>query len=285
MMESLFSLIYHLMGALLPFEWLSFDFMKRALLAMVLIAPTAAAMGIHVVNFRMSFYSDAISHSAFTGIAFGVLLGLDPLFTMVAFGLIVGVVIVRVHRRTDLSVDTIIGVAFSTAVALGIVIISAKRGLTRNLHSFIYGDVLAVREGEIAVMFLLAIMLLIYSIYVYNRLILLSINRDIARSRGMNATLQEYIFSILLALVICLSIRVVGILLVTALVIVPAAIGRTLSKSIGGLFWASTAAALISSITGLALSYYWDSAAGATVVLVSAVLFFAAQTVRPILKG
>lgn len=277
MTEALFSGIYQVMGTALPFEWLSHDFMKRALLAMILIAPTAAAMGIHVVNFRMSFYSDAISHSAFTGIAIGVLLGFDPVLTMVIFGLLIGAVIVKVRRHTDLSVDTIIGVAFSTSVALGIVVISARRGLTRSLHSFIYGDVLAVGEGEIILMFILAAAMLIYSYLVYNRLILLSINSDIAKTRGVNTTLYEYIFSILLALVVCISIRVVGILLVTALIIVPAAIGRTLSNSIGGLFWTSTTTALVASGSGLAFSYYWDSAAGATVVLVCAVLFFSAQ--------
>ena len=276
-MESLFASLYDLVGIILPFQWASHEFMKRALIAMVLIAPMAAAMGIHVVNFRMSFYSDAISHSAFTGIALGIILGFDPLLTMVVFGLIIGALIVRVRRSSQLSVDTIIGVAFSTAVALGIVLISARRGLTRNLHSFIYGDVLAVREGEVLIMFVLALALLIYSGWLYNRLILMSINGEVARTRGINTTLQEYIFSILLALVVCLSIRVVGILLVTALIIVPAAVGRSMARSVGQLFWISTVTALISAITGLALSYYWDSATGATVVLVCASFFFIAQ--------
>jgi len=276
-MESIFTSLYDLIGMILPFQWASHEFMKRALIAMVLVAPAAAAMGIHVVNFRMSFYSDAISHSAFTGIALGVVLGFDPLMTMVVFGLVIGLLIVKVRRSSQLSVDTIIGVAFSTAVALGIVLISARRGLTRNLHSFIYGDVLAVREGEVVIMFLLALTLLVYSAWLYNRLILMSINGEVARTRGINTSLQEYIFSLLLALVVCLSIRVVGILLVTALIIVPAAVGRSMARSAGQLFWISTVTALISAIAGLALSYYWDSATGATVVLVCAGFFFIAQ--------
>jgi len=276
-MEALFAPLYDLVGLLLPFDWASHGFMKRSLLAMVLIAPTAAAMGIHVVNFRMSFYSDAISHSAFTGIALGIILGFDPLITMVVFGLVIGMLIVRVRRSSQLSVDTIIGVAFSTAVALGIVLISARRGLTRNLHSFIYGDVLAVREGEVLIMLILALTLLIYSGLLYNRLLLMSINGEVARTRGINTSLQEYVFSLLLALVVCLSIRVVGILLVTALIIVPAAVGRTMARSAGQLFWISTVTALISAVAGLALSYYWNSATGATVVLVCAGFFFIAQ--------
>ncbi len=277
MMEALFEPLYQLLGLLLPFEWAAHDFMKRALLALILIAPAAASMGVHVINFRMSFFSDAISHSAFTGVALGILLGIDPTLTMVFFGLMVGMMIVKVKRASALSVDTIIGVAFSTAVALGIVIISARRGLTRNLHQFLYGDVLAVGETELALIFLLSMALLAYAVYSYNRLIFMAINSEVARSKGINASLQEYLLSILLALVVCVSIRIVGILLVTALLIVPAAVGRSLSKSAAGLFWFSVLSALLSAVSGLILSYYWDSATGATVVLVSAVLFFIAQ--------
>ncbi|MDH3976219.1 MAG: metal ABC transporter permease [Deltaproteobacteria bacterium] len=278
-MEAVFNIIYNFMGILFPFDWLSHDFMKRALLATLFVAPAAAAMGIHVVNFRMSFYSDAISHSAFTGVALGILAGIDPVVTMVFFGLFVGSIIVKVRKKTDLSVDTIIGVAFSTSVALGIVIISAKRGLTRNLHSFIYGDVLAVSEGEIVLMALLALAVLLFAVYLYNHLILMAINGEVAKTKGVPTTLYEYIFSILLALVVCLCIRVVGILLVTALIIVPAAVGRILSKNVASLFWYSMAAALLASVTGLVISYYWDTATGATMVLVCAVLFFLSQVI------
>lgn len=278
--EETFNLLYRVMGVLLPFEWVAHDFMKRALLASVLIAPTAAAMGIHVVNFRMSFFSDAISHSAFTGVALGILAGLDPVFTMVIFGLFVGGGIVKVRKRSDLSVDTIIGVAFSTSVALGIVIISAKRGLTRNLHRFIYGDVLAVGEGEILLMFILAALVFAFAVAFYNRFILMAVNEEVARTKGVNTTLYEYLFSVLLALVVCVSIRVVGILLVTALIIVPAAVGRSLSRSVGELFWFSTTTALVASIAGLIFSYYQDTATGATMVLFCAVFFFFAQMIK-----
>jgi zinc transport system permease protein len=232
----------------------------------------------------MSFYSDAISHSAFTGVALGILSGIDPLITMVFFGLFVGSIIVKVRKKSDLSIDTIIGVAFSTSVALGIVIISAKRGLTRNLHSFIYGDVLAVSEGEILLMALLGMAVLFFTFYLYNHLILMAINEQVAKTKGIPTTLYEYIFSILLALVVCLSIRVVGILLVTALIIVPAAVGRMLSKSVGGLFWYSTITAVIASILGLIISYHWDTATGATMVLVCALLFFISQLLSALQK-
>lgn len=279
-MEALFDLIYALMGIVLPFEWISHDFMKRAFIAILFMAPAAAAVGIHVVNFRMSFFSDAISHSAFTGVAIGIVAGIDPVYTLVLFGILVGVLIVKMRKKSDLSVDAIIGVAFSTSVALGIVIISAKRGLTRNLHSFIYGDLLAVTEAELLLMSFLATVVLLFSVFMYNRLILMAVSEEVSRVKGVNTTLYEYMFSILLALVVCLSIRVVGILLVTAMIIIPATIGRTLSKSAGALFWISTLTAIVSSLVGLISSYYWDTSTGATVVLASAVFFIAAQIVK-----
>ena len=281
-MEALFDMLYAFIGALLPFEWISHDFMKRAFIAILFMAPAAAAVGIHVINFRMSFFSDAISHSAFTGVAIGIVAGIDPVYTLVLFGLLVGGLIVKMRKRSDLSVDAIIGVAFSTSVALGIVIISAKRGLTRNLHSFIYGDLLAVSEAELALMALLAAVVLFFSILLYNRLILIAISEEVSRTKGINTALYEYAFSILLALVVCLSIRIVGILLVTAMIIIPATIGRTLSKSVGSLFWISTMTAILSSLAGLISSYYWDTSTGATVVLASAILFFAAQMVKAV---
>ena len=166
-MDALFDMIYGLMGIVLPFEWIAYDFMKRAFIAILFMAPAAAAVGIHVVNFRMSFFSDAISHSAFTGVAIGIVAGIDPVYTLVLFGLLVGGLIVKMRKKSDLSVDAIIGVAFSTSVALGIVIISAKRGLTRNLHSFIYGDLLAGSEAELVIMFFLAVVVLVFSVFLY----------------------------------------------------------------------------------------------------------------------
>lgn len=279
-MTELINIICSGIGFLLPFEWASHDFMRRALLAIILIGPAAAAMGIHMINFRMSFFSDAISHSAFTGIALGILMSFNPLLTMVAFGLLIGMIIVRIRKRSKLSIDTIIGVAFSTSVALGIVIISARRGLTKNLHSFIYGDVLAVSEVEILLMFFLSVAVFAFTFWMYNRLVMMAVNEEVAKTKGVNTSLYEYIFSILLTLVVCLSIRVVGILLVTALIIVPAAVGRTLSRNVGELFWFSLLTALVASIVGLILSYYWDSATGATVVLVCAAFFFIAQLAK-----
>ena len=256
-----------------PLDWLEHGFMVRALAAMMLLAPTCAAMGVHVVNFRMSFFSDAISHSAFTGIALGLVLSIDPRIAMILFGLLVGLGITHIRRGSDLSSDAVIGVFFSSSVALGIAIISAKKGLTRSLESFLYGDILAVTNWEFVLAGVLFAVVMIFMYLSYNRLIMISISPVISKTRGINVKVYEYAFALLLALVITASIRAGGILLVTALLIVPAVAGRNFARNAAGMFWYSIMVALLSSFSGIVGSYYLNTSTGATVILFAAGFF------------
>jgi zinc transport system permease protein len=265
------------MDALLPFAWAEPLFMKRALLAVLLVAPVCAAMGVMVVNFRMAFFSDAISHSAFTGVALGVLFGIDPLYTLIGFGVLVGLAIILVRRRSTLSVDTVIGVFFSFAVALGIVIISARKSLTRDLHAYIYGDVLSVTNNEILGMLILFLACFGFLAVFFNDLFLIGINERLAKAHGIPVRFLEYAYALLLALVVTISIRIIGLLLVTAMLVVPAAAGRNLANSVRTMFWAAVGAGLAAGIAGLVSSYYWDSATGATIILIAAGLFLVSQ--------
>jgi len=266
--------LYAFLAHLLPFAWAQPLFMQRALLATLLLTPMCAGMGVLVVSHRMAFFSDAISHSAFTGIALGLLLGIDPRLSLVLFGLLVGLAITRMKRSSPLSTDTVISVFFSAAVALGVVLISARKGLTRNLQSFLYGDILAISDGELALYLALFVFVALFLAWAYNRLMLIALSERFAATRGIPNAAYEYTFALLLALVVTVSIRAVGLLLVTALLVVPAATARNLAKSAGGLFWFAILASLISGIGGLIASFYWDSATGATIILGSVVLFF-----------
>ncbi|HGE70548.1 TPA: metal ABC transporter permease [Candidatus Poribacteria bacterium] len=268
-----FELIYNVIGQILPFTWLEPTFMKRALLALLVISPICAMMGVLMVNFRMSFFSDAISHSAFTGIALGVLFNVNPYLTMILFGAIVGIGITRAKRGTELSIDAVIGVFFSAAVALGIAIVSAKKGLTRNLQSFLYGDILAISDSEILWFIGFFILIVLFMIYSYNKLMLMGINDNVAKVSGIAVQNYEYFFAILLALTITFSIRAIGILLVTAMLIVPASAGRNFARSAIEMFWYSIIISIFSAIVGLALSYYFDSATGATIILIAVACF------------
>lgn len=272
--NSLVGAAYALVDALLPFSFAEPAFMKRAILAMLLISPAAAAVGVPLVQFRMAFFSDAIGHSAFAGVALGVLLGIDPVLTMIAFGLFVAWAITMVRGKTELSPDTVIGVFFSTSIALGIAIISARKGLVRNLHSFLYGDLLTVTEAEIAWMAGLLLLVGIFLYFCLNRLLLLGVHEGFAMSLGVPVRLLEVAYALIVALVVTTAIRAVGILLVTALLVVPAAAARNIARGTAAAFWLAVAISLLSGFLGIAASYYLDTATGATVVLFTS-LFFA----------
>jgi len=219
--ETILAGVFALTDRLLPFAFAEPAFMKRALLALLLTAPAAAALGVPLVQHRMAFFSDAIGHSAFTGVALGVLLGVSPSWTMVAFGLLVAVAITLVRGRTGLSSDTVIGVFFSTVVALGIAIISREKGLTRNLQAFLYGDPLAVTDAELLWMGALFLVVAAYLAFLYNRILLLGIHEGFARAKGVRAPAVEISFALVVALVVTAAIHTVGILLVTALLVIP----------------------------------------------------------------
>jgi zinc transport system permease protein len=282
MVESVLAPLFSAMGRVLPFGFAEPLFMKRAILAMLLVAPAAAAVGVPLVHFRMAFFSDAIGHSAFTGVAIGVLLGVHPLLTMVAFGLFVAWSITLVKGRTELSPDTVIGVFFSTVIALGIAVISAQKGLTRNLQAYLYGDLLAVSETEILWMAVLFLSVGAYLFLTFNKIMLLGVHEGFAKSMGIPVRSLEISFALVVALVVSTAIRAVGILLVTALLVVPAAAARNVARGAVSAFWAAVAIAVISGLSGIAASYYLDTATGATVVLFAAAFFAVTALLRGI---
>jgi zinc transport system permease protein len=271
---------YALLDFLLPLSFAEPEFMKRAILAVLLVAPAAAAVGVPLVQFRMAFFSDAIGHSAFTGVALGLLLGIHPLLTMVAFGLFVAWAITRVKGRTGLSPDTVIGVFFSTVIALGIAIISAQKGLTRNLQAYLYGDLLAISGAEILWMAALCLAVAVYLFFAFNRILLLGVHEGFARSLGIRGRALEISFSLVVALVVTTAIRAVGILLVTALLVIPAASARNVARGSVSAFWTAIAVSLASGIAGIAASYHLDTATGATIVLFAAALFALTAIIR-----
>ena len=275
--------LYNLISDILPFTWLEPTFIKRALLAILIISPICAAMGVLMINFRMTFFSDAVSHSAFTGVALGLISDVSPYLTMILFGIFVGIAITMAKRNTELSVDAVIGVFFSASVALGFAVISAMKGLTQNFHSFIYGDILAISDTEILWFIGLLAVIVGFSIYAYNKLILMGISERIAGVEGVSVLGYDYAFAILLALTITFSIRAIGILLVTAMLIVPAVAGRNIAKSVIGMFWYPVIISIVSGIAGLMTSYYIDTATGATIILFAVACFIITQIAKVVM--
>ncbi|MDR1360040.1 MAG: metal ABC transporter permease [Deltaproteobacteria bacterium] len=265
---------YEWLGAL-PLECMQAAFMQRAFFTLLLLAPLAATLGVHVVNSRMSFYSDAISHSAFAGVALGLLFGVQPQLAMPLFGLLLGLGIVAVQRGSSLPPDTVIGVFFSGAVAFGLAVVSRESAGLRDVQRFFYGDILTVAEADIAWLLLLCPLLLLFQILAFNSMIHLGLNSRTARAHGVRTALCQYVFAALLALVVMFSVQAVGVLLVTALLIVPAATARNLARSAGGMFWWAALVGAVSAVSGLLLSTRdWPgTASGATIILVACLWF------------
>jgi len=261
--------LYDLIPRLLPFDCMHARFMQQALVGLILLAPMAAAMGVQVVNFRMAFFSDAISHSAFAGIAIGLILGANVHLTTVLFGLAVGLGIMGVTRRMSLSVDTVIGVFFSTVIAFGLAVVSRDRSVARDLQRFLYGDILTIGDAQIGWMFLLFAGLMLFQLFSYNRLLYLGLNPGLAAAHGVRVRAYQYLFAALLSMVVIASVWAVGVLLVTAMLVVPAAAARNLARSAGGMFWWALAVGLSSAVAGLITSAQsWaHTATGATIVL------------------
>lgn len=268
------SIWYSIIDFLFPFEWAQYNFMKNALLGVLLVTPMFGILGTMVVNNKMAFFSDALGHSALTGIAVGVMFGIDnTLISMLAFSILLTIAIINVKNAKTASVDTIIGVFSSSAVALGIVILSYNGGF--NKYSiYLIGDLLSISNTDIFMLIISFIAVLLIWLTCFNKFLLVSINHTFARSRGVNVKFYEYVFTILVAIIVTISIQWVGILVISSMMILPAASARNISNNIRQYHIYSILIAVISGILGLFLSYHFGCATGATIVLISS-LFFA----------
>ena len=267
------SLWYSIIDFLFPFEWAQYDFMKNALLGVLLVTPMFGILGTMVVNNKMSFFSDALGHSALTGIAVGVMFGINnTLVSMLAFSILLTIAIINVKNAKTASVDTIIGVFSSSAVALGIVILSYNGGFNKY-SAYLIGDLLSISNNDIFMLIISFIAVLLIWFTCFNKFLLVSINHTFARSRGVNVKFYEYIFTILVAIIVTISIQWVGILVISSMMILPAASARNISNNIRQYHIYSISIAVISGILGLFLSYHFGCATGATIVHISSVFF------------
>ena len=272
--------IYALMDALLPFEWLHYTFMKNALLAILLITPLFGMLGTMAVDNKMAFFSDALGHSALTGIAIGVVLGVgSQMVSMLVFGILWAVLITFVKHNSKMSADTIISVFSSTSIALGLVIL-ARGGAFAKYSSYLVGDVLSVTAGDLAGLLVTLLVTAVAWGILFNPLLLTSVNAPLAQSRGVRAKLTEYAFTVIVAVAVMMSIRWVGVMLINSLLILPAAASRNVARNAAWYMRLSVLIALCCGVAGLVLSYYLNTSAGAAIVLCAAAVYFVTLPLR-----
>jgi len=276
--------IYQIIGTLLPFEAFEFTFMKNALLAILLLTPLLALLGTMAVNQQMAFFSDALGHSALTGIGLGIVLGVSSdLLAMLVFGVVWAILICRIKQTGAASTDTVISVFSSTSVAAGLLILSRGGGFAKY-SALLVGDVLAVTPEDLIWLLLALIGGVALWAVMYNQLLLGSINPSLARTRGVRVQLVECAFVVLVAVAVMLSIKWVGVMLINALLILPAAAARNIARSSRQHAAWSVGIALVCGFAGLVSSYVWDTTVGAAIVLYAAVCYFISLGLRRFIR-
>ena len=258
----------------LPLEMLHWDFMKNAVLAILLIAPLFGLMSTMIVTGKMSFFSDALGHSAFTGIAIGCICGIAaPTWVAVIFAVVFALLFAFVRNRSNQAADTLIGVFSSTAVALGIFIATLGGGSFTKYNKYLIGDVLSVTPGQIGILALVLVCVLVFWVICSNRLILTAIHPQVASSRGINTKLTYTVFTVAIAVVVTLAVSWVGLLILNSLLVLPGASARNISKNLRQYHVFSLVFALAAGIAGLCVSYYLGTSAGASISLILAIIF------------
>ena len=262
---------------LLPFEWAepgSMYFMKNALLAILVISPLFGILSTMVVHSHMSFFSDALGHSAFTGMAIGALCGVgEPTWAAVVFSALFAVLFQLVRRRSHLASDTVIGVFSSTAVALGIFISTLGGRSFTKFNNLLIGDILSVEPAKVGL--LAVILLVVVGLWVlsFNQLMLSAVHPALADSRGVKVFWQETLFSVAIAVVVTVSMTWVGLMVINSLLVLPAASARNVARNMGQYHLLSLLSALLTGVAGLMTSYYIGASAGASITLYLAVWF------------
>ena len=260
-----------LAGLLEPFHW---QFMRNALLAVLVISPLFGLLSTMVVTSRMSFFSDALGHSAFTGIAIGTLCGLaDPLWMAVLLAAVFALLFTYVRRKSNMASDTVIGVFSSTAVALGIFIATFGGGSFTQYNSLLIGDILSVEPAKIALLAVILLVVVLLWLCSFNQLMLSSIHPALADSRGVGVFWQEAVFSAAIAVVVTVSMTWVGLLVINSLLVLPAAAARNVARNMRQYHLFSILGAIVAGIAGLMTSYYAGTSAGASITLYLAAFF------------
>jgi zinc transport system permease protein len=246
-------------------------FMRKAALALALLSFCASGTGVLVVSRRMAFFPDAAGHTVFTGLAVGLILSFPADLSVLSFGVFIGLLIIYLLRHSNLSSDTVIGLVFSGAVALGLALVSRFPQSQNLINRYFLGDILTMDDRGIIFLLILTLLSALFYIFLYNRLML----SCVAPANYGTSALADYLFGAFLALVVVVSVQAVGVLMVTALLVAPASSGRIIAKSGRGMFWVALLVSAFSGQLGLSLSYHpkINTTTGATVVFIAIVIF------------
>ena len=276
--------IYNILEFILPFDFMTYSFKKNAFMAIILSSPIFAILGTMIVNNKMAFFSDALGHSALTGIAIGMLFGMANInMSMIIFAIIFAILLNMVKQKTTYGADTIISVFSSIAIALGLAILSQSGNFTKY-SSYLVGDILSITTNEIIYLVIAFILTVLFWKFFFNKLNCVSINQALAKSKGINATIIDNIFVIIIAIIVMISIRWIGILLINSLLILPAASSRNIAKNMRSYHGFAILFSMLSGILGLIISYYYNIPTGPMIVIISGIIYFFTFALKGMVK-
>ena len=257
------------------------DFMIRALVAATLIGLTCSIVGVYVVLRNMSFIGDGLAHASFAGIVIAYLLKFDLYVGGLIFTVLTALGIGAVSKKSEVSLDTTIGVLFTAAFALGIALMSKVRTYVIDLQDFLFGNILAIDRKDIIIIAGLTLCVLVVVLALYKELLFSSFDPVSAGASGLPVDALSYTLLVMLAVTIIVSLQAAGIILVAALLVTPAATAYQLTNKFGTMMAISAAVGVGAGVLGLYLSYYLNVASGSTIVLVASACFFIAMALSP----
>lgn len=268
-------LVYNILETFVPFKFIEYGFMKNAIIAIILISPIFAILGTMIVNNKMAFFSDALGHSALTGIAIGMVLGITNVnISMIIFAVLFSVILNYIKNKTTYGADTIISVFSSVAIAIGLAMLSGTSNFSKY-SSYLVGDILSISVEEIKYLVISFVVIFMFWYFAFNKLNSISINPVLAKSKGINVKLIDNIFVVFISIIVMISIRWIGILLINSLLILPAASSRNIAKNMRQYHLYAIVFSIISGISGIIISYYCNIPTGPMIVILSGTIYFA----------
>jgi ABC-type Mn2+/Zn2+ transport system permease subunit len=262
-------------------DLLSHTFMQRALIEAVLIGVICAVIGVYVVLNGLSFIGAGISHSTFAGVVIGLLLGVDPLITALLFSTAVALSIGWVSEKTDLKHDTSVGIFFAATMALGVLLIGFLKDFYVDVFSYLFGNILALTSTDIWISVAMTLIIAGVVFALFKEFLALSFDGEVAAVMGLPVRLLHYLLLVLIALTVVLSVKSVGVVLVSALIVTPAAAAYQLTVNFRRMMLLSVLIGIGSSLSGLLLSYWINFPSGAGIVLIATAVFFLAWLLSP----
>jgi zinc transport system permease protein len=249
------------------------DFLWRALLGGIGVALVAGPLGCFIVWRRMAYFGDSLSHSALLGIALGFLLGVDLVIGVIACCVAVAVLLVGLQRQKRWGVDTLLVILSHSALSIGLVAISFMPNLRVDLTSYLFGDILAVSRADLAWIYGGGFAVLAALAAIWRPLLSITVHEDLARAEGVAVERIQLAFALLIAVAVALAMKVIGILLVSALLIIPAATARRFVRTPEQMAVAAAAIGIVAVLAGLAGSLRFDTPGGPSIVVAAALLF------------